>query len=591
MVWDGVDPNWLLYLSPESFDVWLGTFRADSGADPWLRAERGFQRLGASRTTTLHLDREAVAMEAVPALRQGVVDFTAGVARAEGVRTISRLPGLLEDFGVRSVVFGAPILAMLALVVAGALYFLIYMASLALERESAELALLRMRGASTWQTIGIHTTQSAVIAVAASLAAPFVAHGMVALSGLIPPMSTLTGGEALSVSQARSVLPFVLGGGLLTFVAMGLAIVPLARRGVLELRGLASRPARQSVWQRYYLDIFLVVLAVVVLYELRRQGLVGSGEDIGLDPFSVAAPALFLFSGALLLLRVLPLLLRGIGWVMTRFRGMAAALPGWHLGRNPIPYGRLALLVWLTTGFGAFALTYADTLDTSYEDRAAFQSGGDVRIVAEGAGFLTVPEGSVGTPVLRTEGSARLSSRVSQVLAVRPADFAQVVYWRDDYGDPALLGPEGLGGPVDWGVELPTGTTALEVEGVQEAPNWAGMAAGESGGPGAVAAPGRGRAGPVPHLRRRPGLRRPGLGYGRVALDGTAARNGPFADDGGNLVLQALWVEREPGGAGWRCPTRSCTSPTSTPSRRVGRSRCGRGSWPSSRVAPGWSSP
>ena len=38
---------------------------------------------------------------------------------------MSQLPALIEEFGVRSVVFGAPILAMLALVVAGALYFLI----------------------------------------------------------------------------------------------------------------------------------------------------------------------------------------------------------------------------------------------------------------------------------------------------------------------------------------------------------------------------------------------------------------------------------------------------------------------------------
>ncbi|MBP1632193.1 MAG: hypothetical protein H6Q11_481, partial [Acidobacteria bacterium] len=60
VVWDGVDPNWLIFLSPESFDAWLGTFGADPDADPWQRAERGFHRLGASRTTTLHLDREAV---------------------------------------------------------------------------------------------------------------------------------------------------------------------------------------------------------------------------------------------------------------------------------------------------------------------------------------------------------------------------------------------------------------------------------------------------------------------------------------------------------------------------------------------------
>lgn len=556
IVWDGVDPARLTFLGPEAFDVWTGAFAADPESDPWLREERGFRRLTATRTFTLHLDREAVTLEGVDDLQQGVLFFTRAIARAEGIRTISQLPDLIEEFGVRSVVFGAPILAMLALVVAGALYFLIYMAALALERESSEIALLRMRGASTWQTIGIHTTQSAVIALGASLVAPFVARGMVALSGRIPPMSTLTGGEALSVSQARSVLPFVLGGGVLTFIAMGLAIVPLARRGVLELRALASRPARQSVWQRYYLDLFLVVLAVVVLYELRQRGLVDTSgqEDVGLDPFSVAAPALFLFSGALLLLRVLPLLLRSIGWVMTRFRGMAAALPGWHLGRNPIPYGRLALLVWLTTGFGAFALTYADTLDASYHDRAAFQSGGDVRIVAEGAGFLTVPDGAVGTPVYRTLVSARLSSRTGQLLAVRPSDFSQVVHWRDDYGDTALLGPAGLGGPADWGVELPAGTTALEFAGVQEPPTWADVVAGEEVEPVRLLARVVDEQGRFRIFVAEAPFDDQAWSTMTIGLGGGEARNGPFPDDGGALVLQAIWVEREPTGTGPASP-------------------------------------
>ncbi|MBN2113908.1 MAG: ABC transporter permease [Acidimicrobiia bacterium] len=555
IMWDGVDPTVLAFVGPETFDAWAGTFTADPDADPWLRQERGFRYLTATRTFTLHLDREAVTLEEVNDLQQGVLYFTRAVARAEGIRTISKLPALIEEFGVRSVVFGAPILAMLALVVAGALYFLIYMAALALERESSELALLRMRGASTWQTIGIHTTQSAVIALAAALAAPFVARGMVALSGRIPPMSTLTGGEALSVSQARSVVPFVLGGGLLTFIAMGLAIVPLARRGVLELRAMASRPARQSVWQRYYLDLFLVVLAGVVLYELRRQGLVAtSGEDVGLDPFSVAAPALFLVSGALLLLRVLPLLLRAIGWVMTRFRGMAAALPGWHLGRNPIPYGRLALLVWLTTGFGAFALTYADTLDTSYFDRAAYQSGSDVRLVAEGAGFLGVPEGAVGTPVYRTLGAARLTSRTGQLLAVRPTDFPQVIYWRGDFGDLSLLGSEGLGDPADWGVELPEGTTALEVAALQEPRTWYAVVSGDTVQVARLLLRVVDEQGRLRIYVADEALDDQAWRTVTFDLSGTAARNGPFPDDGGDLVLQALWVERDPTGTGPAAP-------------------------------------
>jgi hypothetical protein len=547
-LWDGIDPSSLVFVDPVTFDAWAGTFTADPRLDPWLRSERGLRRLNASQTFTLHLDREAVTLENVPELRGGVTAFTQAVAREENIRTTTRLPALVEAFGVRTVVFGAPILAMLALVVAGALYFLIYMAALALESESAELALLRMRGATPWQTVGIHLTQSGMIAVAATGLAPLVARGMVALSGRVPPMSTLTGGQALSVSQTRSILPFVVGGGALTFAAMGLAILPLARRGVLELRALASRPGRRSVWQRYYVDVFLVVLAAVVLYDLRQRGLVGGGTagELGLDPFSVAAPALFLFSGALLLLRVLPWVLRGIGWLMTRTRGMATALSGWHLGRNPVPYGRLALLVWLTTGFGAFALTYAATLTTSYRDRAAFEAGSDVRIVAEGAGLLAGPPGAISTPVYRTVGAPRISTRTAQLLAVRPSDFPEVVNWRKDFGDLTLLGETGLGGPVDWGVELPTGTSSLRVEGVAEPRTWADVAAGREADPvrllvRVVDEDGRFRvfASDAPFGDQA---------WTTVSIDlGPAvALNGPFDDAGGSLTLQALWFEREP---------------------------------------------
>jgi hypothetical protein len=552
-IWDGTDPERLVYLDNGTFDTWAVPVPFDEEVDPWLRSTRGFQRLTATQTFTLQLDREAVSLENVQELSGAITAFTRTVARAEGITTISKLPDLIEEFDVRTVVFGAPIVAMLALIVAGALYFLIYMAALALERESTEISLLRSRGASAWQTVGIHLLQSSIIAVAAVLVAPIVSRLMVSVTGRIPPMSELTGGDPLAVSQARSIIPFALAGGVLTFMAMGLAILPLARRTVLELRTLASRPARQSVWQRYYLDIFLVVLAAVILYELRQQGLVDTDtEDLGLDPFSVAAPALFLFSGALLMLRVLPLLLRFIGWVMSRFRGMTTALPGWHLGRNPIPYGRLALLVWLTTGFGAFALTYAATLEKSYDDRAGYAAGSDMRIVDDEAAYLTAPEGAVATPVFRSIGSARLSSRTSELLAVDPAVFPSVVSWRDDFAEEpveVVLGRDGLGGPVDWGVELQDGTTSIRVTGVQVPRSWRDQA---EDGP---AEPVRLMARVVDEQGRfrlfAADAPFDGTAWQRVeiSLSGGDAINGPFTDAGGALVLQAVWVERDTPGS------------------------------------------
>jgi hypothetical protein len=550
VIWEGFDPGRLAYLSRDAFDTWAVSFQlTDPTVDPWLRSERGFRRITASSTFTLHLDREAVTLENVQDLTGAVTGFIRNVAREEGIRTVTQLPGIIEDFDVRTVVFGAPILAMLALIVAGALYFLIYMASLTLEREAEELSLLRLRGATPFQTVGIHLMQSVILAGGAMLLAPAVARFMVSLTGRIPPMSTLTGGEALTVVQGRSLVPFVVAGGVMTFAAMGLAILPMARRNVLELRALASRPARQSFWQRYYIDVFLVVLAAVILWELRRQGIVDTDpEDLGLDPFSVAAPALFLFSGALLLLRVLPLVLRAIGWVMTRLRGMGSALPGWHLGRNPVPYGRLALLVWLTTGFGAFALTYAVTLETSYDDRASFAAGADLRIVGDEAGYLEAPSGTIGSPVYRSLGAPRLTSRPAELLAVRPDDFAEVVAWRPDFGADApadLFGPGTLGEEADWGIELPSGTTALRMEALLVPPSWADRE--ERGAPDPVRVMVR-VADEVDRLRIF-AFDGPfdDTGWQTLDLDlsGGRALNGPFDDDGGDLAIQALWLERD----------------------------------------------
>jgi hypothetical protein len=293
---------------------------------------------------------------------------------------------------------------------------------------------------------------------------------MVGLTGRVPPLSDLTGGEPLRVAQVRSIVPFVVAGGIITFIAMGLAILPFARRKVLELRSLAARPAQSSVWQRYNLDLFAIGISLVILFQLSQRGFINTTEDeVQLDPLAIIFPALLLFTGALVLLRLLPWMLRFVGWLMTKGRSMSSALPGWHLGRNPIPYGRLALLVWLTTGLGAFALTYANTLDGSFEDRAAFVSGADLRVVSDGAGWLLAPEDTEATPALRLAGAPRQSTRQAEVLAIHPEEFAEIVQWRSDFGE----SPEAVFGPLrpdgvrpDMGAEVPAGGDALIVDGV-----------------------------------------------------------------------------------------------------------------------------
>ncbi|MCL1588007.1 MAG: hypothetical protein M3092_06280, partial [Actinomycetia bacterium] len=472
-IWGIDDPDRMVYWDQSVFDRWLSVFTVDPGSDPWLRESRGLPGVSATQRWRLSLDSETVALEDIPEMRSRLGQFRAEVARKGGGEIPSDTPitHLLDDFTTRSVVVGGPILAMLALVVGGAIYFLVYTSALTVEREGAEIALLKSRGASSWQTVGIHLGQSFVIALLAATLAPFVARFLVGTTGRIPPLSTLTGGEPLDVAQVRSVVPFVVAGGVLTFLAMGLAILPYSRKGILALRSIATRPATISTWQKYNIDVFAIALSLVLLLQLRLRGFINQTTGAAtLDPLAVIFPALLLFTGALVLLRVFPYLLMFVGWLLTKSGSTATALAGWHLGRNPVPYGRLALLVWVTTGLGAFAMTYASTLEQSYVDRAAFAAGADLRVVGEGAGYAVVPEASTGTPVLRTLGAPRQSGRSAEVLAIRPEGFSEVVKWRSDFGADtpeelfSLLRPDGV--PPDIGVEIPLDATRIEIDGI-----------------------------------------------------------------------------------------------------------------------------
>jgi len=493
-IWGIDDPAKMVYLDQATFDVWTGVIPVESGedpfaaesveGDPWRRSTRGFDQPTVTQRWRMPLDDDTVTLAELDEIQSRINQFQAQVVKESRgqIATNTFLPLLIDEFSTRSVVVGGPILAMLALVVGGAIYFLVYTSALTVEREGSDLALLKSRGASSWQTTGIHLGQSIVIAAAAAVLAPFVARWLVGVTGRVPPLSDLTGGEPLDVTQINPVTAWLFAGAVVTFLAMGVAIVPYVRRGVLELRSLAARPGTKSVWQRYNLDLFAIALSLVILFQLSQRGFVNTtGEEVTLDPLAIVFPVLLLFSGALILLRVFPLLLRLVGWAMTKSRSMSLSLPGWHLGRNPIPYGRLALLVWLTTGLGAFALTYAATLEQSFVDRAAFAAGSDVRVIDDQAGYLDVPDGAEGAPVLRTDGAPRRSGRRAEVLAIRPDSFSKVVTWRADFGadDPeeifSLLRPGGS--PPDVGVELPDDAARLVTRAVVVPPSLAEEAA------------------------------------------------------------------------------------------------------------------
>ena len=123
----------------------------------------------------------------------------------------------------------------------------------------------------------------------------------------------------------------------------------------------------------------------------------------------------------------------------------------WQLVRNPTHYSRLVLLLMLATAVGMFAASFGATLDRSYADRAAYQSGSQLRVSeirrtpANGPNEMldtmrTTAGASNASPVLRLSGSqgAGFNRNEFALLGVDTKSFAGVGYFRDDFAANSL---------------------------------------------------------------------------------------------------------------------------------------------------------
>lgn len=380
----------------------------------------------------------------------GRLDEAADELRTGGVLLISQLDSAFAEFERSTSFSRAPILILAIQVVAVVLVYVAIVAAFVSEELVEETAVLRSRGASVPQVFLLALMEGMTFAVPAILAGPFLAAWLVSFLGATPVFSAETGGEPLSFSLVPESFALAAAGALAATLVLAAPVALSARHRAMESRRAHNRPSGRPFYQRYYLDLAAVLVAAFLLYQLYRQDSVyDSGAFGGLtsDPLLLFAPAILSIAVVAVFLRLFPLLLWVLARVARPFAGPSLDLALTNLARSPGRYARLAVLLTLVVALGAFAATYAPTVDQSYEDRAVYAAGADLRI--EGLGRLA------GQPIAAVEdalesvpgvagaaaawrGAGRLGEDAAadfDVLAVSPGAAASVAAWRDDFAD------------------------------------------------------------------------------------------------------------------------------------------------------------
>ena len=404
----------------------------------------------------------------------------------------SPLRDTLLAFGRSADYQQVPLTVLLLEITGIALFYVGLVAAIVVERQAGEIALLRGRGASILQLCTLFAAQGLFVAIPALLAGPFIAAGVTAALGWTPLFDQVTGGELLPVTIVPSAFGLAAIGAVLSVVALVVPALVSAYRGAAAIKRSQSRPG-SSVFQRYYLDIGLAVIAIVLLIELNQRGTVfkpSATGGVSSDPLLLASPALAIAAASALILRFYPLLLRLFARVSNIVAGPSVALGLWQVVRNSGQYTRLTLLLMMAVAVGTFAASYTRTADRSYADRANFEAAVELRAfdAVRATGALRDPDllraaaeelpGVASAAVaMRKSGSPAVaggSNNVYQVLGIDPKAARAMLWWRGDLADKPfetlMQAIDGLAPPPSKPLPTDLATISLWVKSAQPLP-------------------------------------------------------------------------------------------------------------------------
>lgn len=391
---------------------------------------------------------------------------------------------------VTLLLFGVPLIGLL-------LAFVWQITGLLVARQELEIAVLRSRGVTRTQLLGMSLCEGLVVATSALVAG-------VPLSLLCAWAIALTQSflrfDSLAIPPPQLIPQSWWHGAVVAVIAIPALLLPavaLTKNTIVTLRQSQARNNHPGWGRRLYFDMLLLIPAWYGYQQLalgKSLAVPGINDtQVSNDPFQnpllLLAPALFIGATSLLLIRVFPVLIRIIANFVQPMSGIALIYSLRQLSRNPSTLQGPTLLLILTISLATFTASMARTLDQHSIDRANYRSGADFRMLPrtltvtsadiagdvanlpnpdllQGGGTLTSTSGEQSASIsldylyvpldeFKTVNSITAVTNVATnnvdlivsgntskgiMYSINPASFTRVVAatWRNDYADTSL---------------------------------------------------------------------------------------------------------------------------------------------------------
>ncbi len=356
-------------------------------------------------------------------------------------------------------VFSIPIVALL-------IVFLIMLVGLVVDGQRNETAVMRSRGASPFQVVGLTTVEGVIMGVIALVIGGALALAFTQLIGTTRSFMDFRWEQTFIVSVPPGIGTAI---GLALLFTVLIRVVPTigaSRHTIISYKMDRARLLGKPLWQRAGLDLLLLALIGYFYYQVAQQGglidVEGGARNISQayeQPFVFLLPPLTIFALTLFALRFLAPILRLLAWLIQWTNSVGLLMVTRQLERAPGAYYLPLILLVCTISLGIYTASFARTIDRYLYEQQYYKVSADisVRVYSQapggfpGAGntddappaymhiseFTSMPHVRDATRIGEYTATARLTSgSVSgRFVGVDRDALGPVIFWRPDFAD------------------------------------------------------------------------------------------------------------------------------------------------------------
>jgi len=255
-----------------------------------------------------------------------------------------------------------------------------------LDMEQSEISVIKSRGASRRQIIGVYLVQSLVTVGVSFLISLPLSVFLVRVLGAASAFLEFVQRKALLVEIRKEALLYAAAAAVFSILTMVVPVFKHSRVTIVNQKQKKNSTRSESpLWQRLFLDVILLGVSLYGLFSFNAQKEILSQavlEGEALDPILFLSSSMFMLGAGLLTLRIIPIIVRIIFRINRENWSPALYTSFVRVIRTRRQQGFIMAFLVMTIALGVFNASAARTINNNDERNLSYLTGTDL-IVGE----------------------------------------------------------------------------------------------------------------------------------------------------------------------------------------------------------------